>query len=250
MFTGCFVVLIAFLGTASGCLLHGSESGICTIKYLPGSSDLEALENSKRVWEAELPFCGRWIASYYSPCVPAQPTKEWVAADANFPEGRLTSGQEDIHSIRKKDKWVEQTVTNAIQARIDLEKRQGTSHYSRNRDCQEAFSRFSCWLNFPRCGDDDESLPMCQSACENLFRVCGFASDLWRCEAEIVDGLEEYDLSTFFPGQPFARNEFHPKSNDPVAVCTPSIKGAAHSVQGHGNLIFTLLAFVQMALFT
>lgn len=127
----------------------------------------------------------------------------------------------------------------------------------RNMDCQEAYARYTCWLNFPRCSDDfDESLPMCQSgelseyipcftfelehiifidncavlpACENLFRVCGFASDIWRCEAGLASGEDEYDLRAFFPGQPLVSNQFHPKSGDPIEMCTPSIKGAAFS---------------------
>lgn len=94
----------------------------------------------------DLPYCGRWIASYYSPCVPSKPTEEWTAAGANFPDGRLISSddQVDIYSIRAKDAWVEQTVTNAIQARIDLEKQNGSSHYHyfRNKDCREAYARY------------------------------------------------------------------------------------------------------------
>ena len=200
---------------------------------MPSSSDLDSIEEAKTIWLADMPFCGRWIASYFSPCVPSTPTKEWAAADENFPGGRLSisDGQEDVVSIRNKDKWVETTVNKAIASRIEQEKQQGKSHYRyfRNDDCQEAYAKYTCWLNFPRCDDFDESLPLCQSVCENLFRVCGFESDIWRCEADIVDGDNEYDLRTFFPGQPFTRNEFYPKSKEPVAVCTPSIKGGASS---------------------
>lgn len=147
----------------------------------------------------DLPYCGRWIASYYSPCVPSKPTEEWTAAGANFPDGRLISSddQVDIYSIRAKDAWVEQTVTTAIQARIDLEKQNGSSHYHyfRNKDCQEAYARYeniiclstfdilvsyelfqhrryTCWLSFPRCSDEfDESLPMCQSGEYSMLRM-------------------------------------------------------------------------------
>ena len=84
------------------------------------------------------------------------PTSDWTAADANFPEGRLALSdgdnghQEDVYSIRSKDKWVEETVANTIEARIELEQQQGSRHYFKNKDCQEAYARYLCWLNFPR----------------------------------------------------------------------------------------------------
>mmetsp|Transcript_11296 Transcript_11296/g.20728 ORF Transcript_11296/g.20728 Transcript_11296/m.20728 type:complete len:259 (+) Transcript_11296:128-904(+) len=243
------ILLHAILTASFGCIIQNSDSGVCTRKYLPQTSDLDAIEEARVRWMADIPFCGKWISSYFAPCVPSLPTKAWTAADPNFPDGRLTFSsdeQVDVHSIRSKDRWIEQTVTNTIQARIDLEKQQGSSHYHyfRNKDCQEAYARYTCWLNFPRCSDEfDESLPMCQSVCENLFRVCGFASDIWRCEADIVDGEDE-DTRAFFPGQPFVRNEFQPKSNDPKAVCTPSIKGAASSRHGFSWAPLLLVNFV------
>ena len=194
-----------------------------------------------------MPFCGRFIASYYSPCVPSNPTQEWLEPDANFPEGRLisTDSQEDIHSIRAKDKWVQDSVTSTISTHVESEKIKGSSHYHyfRNNDCQEAFARYSCWLNFPRCSDEfNESLPMCQSSCENLFSVCGFASDLWRCEADVVDGNDDYDLKAFFPGQPFRRNEFQAKGKEPLSMCTPSIKG------GGGSRALSMLSMIMVGL--
>ncbi|KAL7452063.1 hypothetical protein ACHAWC_004482 [Mediolabrus comicus] len=131
----------------------------------------------------------------------------------------------------KKDEWVEETVTNTIATRIEQEKSLGTTHYFRNQDCQDAYAAFSCWLNFPRCDDFQESLPLCQSACENMFRACGFKSDLWRCDEDIVDGEDEWSVKAFFPGQPFRRNEFG-RGGHPEAVCTPSIKGSANDVFG------------------
>ena len=85
-------------------------------------------------------------------------------------------------------------------------------------------------ISLSRCDEFRQSLGMCQSVCENLFRVCGFASDLWRCETGVVDGEDE-DIRAFFPGQPFIRNEYHSKTKEPLAVCTPAIKGAASSRQ-------------------
>ena len=174
------ITLLLTIQSTFGCRIHNSNSGVCTKKYLPTSTELDAIEEAKTRWQADLPYCGRFVASYYSPCVPSKPTDAWIAPDANFPNGRLAASdqknvvgvigggdeEEDVHSIRNKDAWVEQTVTRTIQARIDLEKQQGSSHYHyfRNKDCQEAYARYTCWLNFPRCSDEfDETLPMCQS---------------------------------------------------------------------------------------
>ena len=238
-------LLLAVLAasTSFACVLHGTDSGVCTSRYLPASTELESLEQSRELWNQDMPFCGRFIASYYKPCVPSLPTNEWAAADANFPEGRIISSDAkvDAQMIRKKDRWVEDSVTNAVEAR----KQEGPRHY-RGNDCQEAFARYQCWLNFPRCSDVEETLQMCTSACENLFRVCGFKSDLWRCEEDVIDPEDDYDSFTFFPGQPFVRNEFQPKSNEPVAVCTPSIKGASPPRYG-GRLPFVLAASLSVA---
>ena len=174
------ITLLLTIQSTFGCQIHNSNSGVCTKKYLPTSPELDAIEEAKTRWQADLPYCGRFVSSYYSPCVPSKPTDAWIAPDANFPNGRLATSdqknvvgvigggdeEEDVHSIRSKDAWVEQTVTRTIQARIDLEKQQGSSHYHyfRNKDCQEAYARYTCWLNFPRCSDEfDETLPMCQS---------------------------------------------------------------------------------------
>ena len=73
------------------------------------------------------------------------------------------------------------------------------------------------------------------SVCENLFRVCGFASDIWRCETGVVDG-DEYDIRAFFPGQPFKKN------GERTAVCTPSIKGAAATARHGVGMWFLLLS--------
>ena len=122
------ITLLLTIQSTFGCRIHNSDSGVCTKKYLPTSPELDAIEEAKTRWQADLPYCGRFVASYYSPCVPSKPTDAWIAPDANFPNGRLAASgdsttadeEEDVHSIRSKDAWVEQTVTRTIQARIDL----------------------------------------------------------------------------------------------------------------------------------
>jgi len=223
------LAVIAQLTVASACLIQGTYSGVCSYKYTTSSqATLEQIESAKIRWESDLPFCGKFV-HYYPTCVPAASSSRSYDDIPNF----LVSSDDnaDVVSIREKDEWVEETVTNTIATRIEQEKSLGTAHYFRNQDCQDAYAAFSCWLNFPRCDDFQESLPLCQSACENMFRACGFKSDLWRCDEDIVDGEDEWSVKAFFPGQPFRRNEFG-RGGHPEAVCTPSIKGSANDVFG------------------
>lgn len=67
------------------------------------------------------------------------------------------------------------------------------------------------------------------------WRPWQYPKDMWRCGgSEFMNGYEaekpnkktgQY-LRDFFPGQPFRANKFD-KKNNPVLVCTPSIKNAA-----------------------
>lgn len=41
-----------------------------------------------------------------------------------------------------------------------------------NPDCHQAYKNFFCWMNFPRCNEEDKSLIMCRSVCENFFKAC------------------------------------------------------------------------------
>lgn len=70
-------------------------------------------------------------------------------------------------------------------------------------------------------------MPLCASVCENFFRVCGFESDLWRCN-NLIDN-DDFNSQPkaeahLFPGAPFKANEN--VKGRPRDVCTPSIKGA------------------------
>lgn len=110
-----------------------------------------------------MPFCGRYIANYYPPCVP-NPGVATFEKDQNFPEGRNRR-----YTTRFKDRWVEEQVTGIIDGRIDVETNQsaknlGVDGYGRkgskakirfhkNKACQDAYKRYFCWLNFPRCDE-------------------------------------------------------------------------------------------------
>ena len=45
--------------------------------------------------------------------------------------------------------------------------------FTYNQDCVEAYKDALCYLNFPKCGCREESLPLCRSVCENYYRACG-----------------------------------------------------------------------------
>jgi hypothetical protein len=219
-----FILLVALSSVviASACMIQNTDSGVCSYKYLTTpQASLEQIEAARQRWEEDLPFCGKYINNY-PPCVPAS------SSSKSFPDWLSDDAKGDKNVIRVKDRWVQETVTNTIAERIEQERLLGKSHYRyfRNTDCQDAYAAYTCWLNFPRCDGFQESLPLCQSTCENMFRVCGFEQDLWRCTEGIVDGEDEWNTRAFFPGQPFRKNEFE-SGGQPKAVCTPSIRGAA-----------------------
>lgn len=125
--------------------------------------------------------------------------------------------------------------------------------------CEAALSRYICWVNFPRCDEFDESLPMCMSACENFFRVCGYSASCHMCgsmEADIgwerhvhLNGNETPITTNYFPGQPFKKNEFLPNSDVPKAVCTPSIKGASNKASTK-IIVFFVVSSLSVFLWT
>lgn len=267
------------ISVAWACHIHGTDSGVCSFRYLPSTymnetvNEKKAREIAKSQWangtdgscmqgEGDhcMPFCGKYIAAYYPVCVPKTQAFD---GDHNFPRGRFK-----YHTVQSKDRWVERTVASMIEQRIALETNKTARQlgvdehgkpgktrvrFHKNRDCQEAYKRYFCYLNFPRCGklllklrmpaaliynnlhhvsnlvdDFEQSLPLCQSVCQNFFRACGMEEDLWRCN-EIVDNqitASEKAQDHFFPGAPFKKNEYN-RRNMPTDVCTPSIKGAS-----------------------
>jgi len=272
-------ILLLFLQVlfqpCTSCNIHGTDSGICTNEYLPETygEGLAGMERSSKRWQHGtdgpckygdadhcMPFCGKYIANYYPPCIPAPMS---LPPDQNYPNGRYIK-----HTVRTKDKWIEETVMSTIQRRIDIEtnetaRKLGVDEFGnkgettairfyKNEDCQEAYTRYFCWINFPRCDEFGESMPLCESACVNFFRTCGYEEDLWRCGKLGADEEEEElrhlsNISSFFPGSPFKRNEYIPKSEgEPKAVCTPSIKGA--SPPSNSDLSVTVLVIWSISL--
>lgn len=207
-----------------------------------------------------MPFCEKYIT--YTPCVPADQS---LPPDAEFPEGRWSN-----HTARNKDEWIRKMIQGNIHWRVYLElmtmdgrlKDKGPLNEYEKRteiiprfhqsvsssDCKEAYRRFMCWMNFPRCDDNGNSLIMCRSACENFFKSCKYEEDLWRCgrsdyvtnetvmtknrthykggfytteKSQWPNGsLKTRDVSYykqgFFPGEPFTG----------VGPCTPGYNGS------------------------
>ena len=219
---------------ADACYLQGTDSGECTTKTLDP------------LWKASwIPFCSDVVL--YPACVPKiQP----VSPSKEFPNGRWFS-----HDARTKDSWVKKNSlghmaeqilheTNLTLRALNVDQN-GIPGRVRRRfyhqpPCRWAYSHYFCWINFPRCDDSqDLTLPMCRSACENFFRACNYADDLYRCgPAKFFNGYEPEEpseetgtnssyLREYFPGQPFRDNKYDPLTGAEMAVCTPAILGAA-----------------------
>mmetsp|Transcript_16578 Transcript_16578/g.30996 ORF Transcript_16578/g.30996 Transcript_16578/m.30996 type:complete len:396 (+) Transcript_16578:145-1332(+) len=163
-----------------------------------------------------LSFCGEKIFhynnrfdSFYVPCVPRD---QKLPKDRNYPEGRF-----QMHTVRAKDRWVHDFVNNyvynKVYGRVAVEldkdaKDNDEDEYGRNGletaerftekmgRCKNAYESYICWINFPRCDTKtNESLPMCRSACENMFESCGYPEHMWRCgDAEYFNSQDEDEL--------------------------------------------------------
>eukprot|EP00520_Triparma_pacifica_P012607 CAMPEP_0118645792 /NCGR_PEP_ID=MMETSP0785-20121206/7696_1 /TAXON_ID=91992 /ORGANISM="Bolidomonas pacifica, Strain CCMP 1866" /LENGTH=378 /DNA_ID=CAMNT_0006537711 /DNA_START=243 /DNA_END=1379 /DNA_ORIENTATION=- len=133
--------------------------------------------------------------NYYVPCVPRDQS---LPKDRNFPDGRFHH-----HTPWKKDRWVKDFIDfyiyekpwgrKAVEenfaqeapehdeyGRKELQVR--TDVFYLNPPCENAYKAYFCWINFPRCDTNtNQSLPMCRSACENMFFACGYPEEMWRC---------------------------------------------------------------------
>lgn len=147
--------------------------------------------------------------SFYVPCVPRD---QKLPKDRNYPEGRF-----QMHTARNKDMWVHDFINNYIynkvygRVTVEMDKemrdndmdeygRVGLETAERFSEkmgrCKNAYESYICWINFPRCDTKtNESLPMCRSACENMFESCGYPEHMWRCgDAEYFNSQDESEL--------------------------------------------------------
>lgn len=170
---------------AHGCLISGQESGYCDFEMNPIGINGKRIKNSPYKL-VNMPFCGRYIN--YVPCVPKYQKLE---PDRNYPIGRWYN-----FTILQKDEWVRNMVRGNINWRIDLEVNQSLKDTETNEwgnpgevvprffkqpDCKQAYVKYMCWINFPKCDNDLESVRTCESSCINFFKTCGYDKNLWRC---------------------------------------------------------------------
>ena len=244
-------LLISFLAlVVHSCYIQGTDSGYC--------SD-ETLDPQFRI--AKMPYCSNFVV--YPACLPKP---QQIPPLKAFPRGRWYN-----HTVDNKDAWIAEQVEQHIAYRRGIERNKTLINSGRNEhgeageieirfykksDCADAFRAMACFMNFPRCDPNTgASMPTCRSACENFFIACGYEKDLYRCgrskffngyEPEIPDGNDVNGtpiyLRDFFPGQPFRQNKFD-KDYKPVAVCTPSIFGAAASISPPYSFILIFLMF-------
>jgi hypothetical protein len=159
-------------------MISGQESGYCDLDMNPINA-----ANGKRIKNSmyklvNMPFCGRYIP--YVPCVPKYPMLE---PDRNYPIGRWYN-----FTILQKDEWVRNMVRGNINYRIDLETTENnktledmTPRFFKMPDCKQAYVKYMCWINFPKCDNDLESVRTCESSCLNFFKTCGYDKNMWRC---------------------------------------------------------------------
>ena len=177
--------------------------------------------------------------------------------------------------MRTKDSWVGQNSLEQISLRMDLERNKtlynlNTNEYGdtghikvrfyKNKDCQNAYKNYMCWINFPRCDlSTDETLPTCRSACENYFISCGYEQKLWRCgKTKYFNGyFPEYPSSStsgntsylreYFPGQPFRKNKFIKKTGEEIPICTPAVKGSGARINTSASKKILVIYFLLLS---
>jgi hypothetical protein len=203
---------------ASACYIQGQDSGVC----------ITAAEFATRA-----PFCASVVT--YPACVPQE--------FAWFPNSTVGS----------KDAWVAGVFASVRSRRMliesggmpaDLQLWEGgdgltVKRFTGNNDCQNAYLNFLCWMNFPRCDDQQRSMMLCRSVCVNFFRACKYPTAMVRCFDPAFYGGAEIEVSIQidpvsglpilnrapFPGLPFRDNVLVGGRDQPV--CTPAITGGA-----------------------
>jgi hypothetical protein len=265
-----FSIVVCSRFVSEACYIQGQDSGECV-----GEEELAP----------SIPYCAEYVQ--YTACAPKYQRTWW-----NF-------------TTSAKDKWIKATVNKIVQERKRHEMNLTMQEYGVNEygdsqkvgrrfwngnyddpdglkffenkggqdlsNCEYAYKRYMCYLNFPRCDDEGKSLILCRSVCENYANACGIPKDLNRCgpnewmgadKPEIPELNPETKENTLFirgiwPGWPFRdymelgwQNDEqgnYVMSFEPVVRCTPSIKGAAPTSHVHKVTMF-LLFLVEIVL--
>lgn len=267
-----FSILAAGPTRTDACQIAGTDSGSCYDVYEENQGiETNVFDEGCNDGQCNL-FCGEILSPMRSICVPR--------LDAAFSN----------HTYQNKDAWVEDMFKRITNERKALEMNAtmmelGVNEYGEEgetevrfwnwdyedpdgikfaaqdggteiTDCEKSFRRYICYLNFPRCDAEKNSLIMCRSVCENYMRACQIPSYLHRCGDAIYmydsspepptqdENTLEFDIffRAPFPGSPF-RDYEEDDSTDPVTVipaCTPSVKGVAGSRRIVGSGAFAV----------
>jgi len=78
-----------------------------------------------------------------------------------------------------KDLLIKRLFKDMVELRIERERNITPElyvpiHYMSNPDCVNALRNALCWYNFPKCNDENRSLPLCKSTCNEYYKACKF----------------------------------------------------------------------------
>lgn len=125
----------------------GKATGVCT----PSVQDSQTM----------LTFCGD--VTRYRACVPAE-HKRWPSWNGSAKDKLLSKLFKEMVEARMAQ---EMNVTPDVSVEV---------RYLTNPGCVTALKNVLCWYNFPKCDDDNRSLPLCQSSCEQYYSNCRYES--------------------------------------------------------------------------
>lgn len=108
-----------------GCVLHGTDSGVCDLKLDPGY--VEAGFDTEEYRHYMLPHCHTHVK--YAACVPemedmnasAPIAERWLPAQRVAPSDEYPQGRFYNHTLRNKDLWVHAATQEIIDERLSVE---------------------------------------------------------------------------------------------------------------------------------
>ena len=268
------IPIFSTLTTTNACRIAGTDSGTCYNVFETNAGiqtnvfdeGCNPTVDGKATGQCSM-FCGEILSEMGSICVPR--------LDPTFAN----------HTYQNKDAWIEDMFKRITNERKALEMNytmmdlgvdeygqegeviqrfwngdeidpDGIKYRARNggsevTECEKSFKHYMCYINFPRCDAEKNSLIMCRSICENLMSACNIPQWLHRCgDAKYMydsfpetptQNPETLDFDQYyrapFPGAPFRDYEEEWVDGEYRAVpkCTPSVIGSSRS--GHGDVM-------------
>lgn len=133
-----FLLLVA--GT-TGCVLHGTDSGVCDFKLDPNYRDLSrgwGDKETRQYRRYHIPVCRQYVK--YPACVPemeevnaSAPMEErWLPAQRIEPDDEHPFGRFFNFTMRNKDSWVHSSTQRVINQRLKYEQSVGLERKGKN----------------------------------------------------------------------------------------------------------------------